>query len=68
MDLHFCLGKEKLDHDIVEEHLTSVQEYDSDGRCWRLYEVPGCNHGGSMQSGISATENRTARVYRGAYR
>jgi len=54
MDLHFCLGKEKLGHDVVEEHLTSVQEHDSDGRC-RFY-LPFCEYNATK----SAANNDSA--------
>lgn len=65
-DLDFCLRRENVGHDIFEEHLPSVREHDSGGRCWRPHGAQGYNHGVSMQSRISATGNMTAIFYRGA--
>src|ERR1700685_1151675 len=67
MDLDIWLRREILGHNIVEEYSPSVLEHDSDGRRRKLYGARRYNHGGSTQLGISATENKRARVYRGAF-
>jgi len=48
---------------IAEDHFPSVLENNSNGKCRRLYGAREYN----TQLGISATGNKGARVYRGAF-